>query len=84
VSVPLHCPRCSCDHLHADAYISAEDGDRFEVIESACDDISSNEARVRVRINERGRVERPDEVLLSCCACDWHNDAFIDWDSTSA
>jgi hypothetical protein len=32
VSVPIACPRCGVDHLHAIAYVDAEEGDRYEVV----------------------------------------------------
>jgi hypothetical protein len=62
------------DHLHASAYVGAEEGDRFEVV------ADGDEAEtVLVRFDPGGRTLPPDEVHLLCCACDWEGDRFTRW-----
>ncbi len=78
MSVPIPCPNCSADHLHAAVYLDAERGDRFEVV-AVVDDEDLSEAVVVARVNEAGTVTRPEEAHLSCCACDWAGDQFIRW-----
>lgn len=73
VSVPIACPVCECDHLHAVVYVDAEQGDWFEVIGDA-----TSEA-VLVRLNENGAVRTPEEASLSCCACGWSDERAIQW-----
>jgi hypothetical protein len=76
VSVPIPCPRCPCEHLHAAVYVDAEAGDRFEVL----GDGDAAETVV-VRFNAAGSVAEPEEAHLSCCACGWDGDRFIRWDT---
>jgi hypothetical protein len=61
-------------------YVDAEAGDRFEVLGDG-----PVESSVRVCVNSDGRLSWPEEVALSCCACGWSGDRFIEWeDDTSA
>jgi len=72
--VPIACPKCGADHLHAAVYLDAESGDRFEIIGDADAD-----GKVLAHENPQGRLTRPEEALLSCCACDWTTDVFLTW-----
>jgi hypothetical protein len=74
VSVPIPCPRCGADHLHAAVYVEAEAGHRFEVIGDGPEDET-----VLVRFNPDGQIEPPEEAHLLCCACDRDTDRFIRW-----
>lgn len=74
VAVPIHCPNCGVDHLHAVVYVDAEAGDRYEVI--ADGDVPDT---VVVLHNSLGEVKDPAEAGLSCCACGWTADRFIRW-----
>jgi hypothetical protein len=74
MSVPIACPECGVDHLHAAVYVEAEAGDRFQVVADGQDGDT-----VLVRYNPGGRVKPPREVHLECCACDWTTDRFTRW-----
>jgi hypothetical protein len=74
MSVPIPCPSCGADHLHAAVYLDAEHGNRFEVL-----GFSDDPDTVIVRSNPAGSVATPEEVFLSCCACDWNDDRFVRW-----
>lgn len=74
MAFPMVCPRCGADHLHATAYVEADEGDRFEVV-----GFGQEPETVLVRFNPVGRTAPPDEVHLLCCACDWWTDHFVRW-----
>jgi hypothetical protein len=74
MSVPISCPSCGADHLHAAVYIEAESGARYEVVGS-----SEDAETVLVRSNPAAPISEPEEVFLSCCVCDWNADRFIKW-----
>lgn len=70
----MPCPACGCDHLHASVYVDAESGDRFEVVAPG-----DEPATVVAKEDPQGRLVRPEEAHLLCCACGWETDHVIRW-----